>query len=246
MRVLGTESSLLSASKIRGSSSLHESTHLGRPGEQVSRSRTQAVFVGRTCEARIFGAYRQVMKTQTRTSGADAATLGLGSVLVGSLPAALMTDEAPNRYTVEAVFTRRPDRDEVTQIFGGETRDFLKRAGYPTVQVTVSDRRLEIANTNLEELRDGLAGMLAERLAEISEGVRAGRDAAAVRFQDAIASEQVRATAVAELAESVSFQRPGDDLARPKSVVDRTDVEASYRAQIEEWADDGGHGRARS
>ena len=34
------------------------------------------------------------MDTQTRTSGADTATLGLGSVLVGSLPAALMTDVA--------------------------------------------------------------------------------------------------------------------------------------------------------
>lgn len=30
------------------------------------------------------------METQTRTSGVETATLGLGSVLVGSLPAALM------------------------------------------------------------------------------------------------------------------------------------------------------------
>ena len=84
------------------------------------------------------------MKTQTRTSGADVAALGLGSVLVGSLPAALLTDHAPERYTVEAVFTRRPERDEVTEILGIETRDRLARAGYPTVEVTVSDRRLEI------------------------------------------------------------------------------------------------------
>src|SRR6478736_1387528 len=125
------------------------------------------------------------METQTRTSGIDVAALGLGSVLVGSLPAALLTDHAPERYTVEAVFTRRPERDEVTEILGIETRDRLARAGYPTVEVTVSDRRLEIANTNLEELRDGLAAVLADRLAEISVTLMADREVAAHRFQDA-------------------------------------------------------------
>lgn len=179
------------------------------------------------------------MTTQTRTSGADAAALGLGSVLVGSLPAALMTDDAPDRYTVEAVFSRRPDRDEVTEILGGATREFLASAGYPTVEVTVSDRRLEIANTNLEELRDGLAGVLAERLVDISDEVRAGRDVAATRVHDAAASEQARAAAVVALAESVVFHRAGDDVLL-RSVTDQADQDASYRAQIEEWADDGG------
>jgi hypothetical protein len=146
------------------------------------------------------------METQTRTSGASAATLGLGSVLVASLPAALMTDDAPDRYTVEAVFTRRPERDEVTEVLGSGTREYLGRAGYPTVELTVTDRRLEIANTNLEELRDGLAARLADRLAEISTEARAKQDAAAVRFQDAAASEHVRAAAVAALAHSVTFQ----------------------------------------
>lgn len=181
----------------------------------------------------MLGAYRSIMKTQTRTSGADAATLGLGSVLVGSLPVALMTDEAPDRYTVEAVFTRRPERDEVTQILDGATRDFLAEAGYPGVEVTVSDRRLEIANTSLEELRDGLAAVLAERLTQISEGVRAGRDAAIARFQIAAESERVRAAAVAALAESVTF-RPIDH------------GEAISRAQIDDWTDEGGQGRSGS
>ena len=155
-------------------------------------------------------AYRRVMDTQTRTSGVDAATLGLGSVLVGSLPAALMTEDAPDRYTVEAVFSRRPEREEVAQILGSETRDFLAKAGYPTVEVTVSDRRLEIANTNLEELRDGLAGVLADRLSEISVVVRAMRKAAAARFDDAAASEHLRATAVTALAASVTFRSSGE------------------------------------
>lgn len=181
------------------------------------------------------------METQTRTSDADVPTLGLGSVLVGSLPTALMTDEAPDRYTVEAVFTRRPERDEVIAILGSETRDFLAKAGYPTVEVTISDRRLEIANTNLEELRDGLASVLADRLAEISAAVRARQAAAAVVFQSAAASENARTAAVAALAESVTFapSNSGQDAARADESRVRSD-----RAQIDDWTDEGGHGRS--
>lgn len=186
------------------------------------------------------------MTTQTRTSGLDAATLGLGSVLVGSLPATLMTDDAPDRYTVEAVFTRRPERDEVTQILGNGTRDYLARAGYPTVEVMVSDRRLEITNTNLEELRDGLAGVLVDRLAEIGEELRAERAVAAARFEEAAASEQSRAAAVAALAKSVTFRRTGTANAPHGPDIDNTDLDTSYRAQIDEWTDEGGHARTRS
>jgi hypothetical protein len=181
------------------------------------------------------------MEIQTRKSGIDAATLGLGSVLVGSLPAALMTDDAPERYTVEAVFTRRPERDEVTEILGNETRELLTNAGYPMVEVTISDRRLEIANTNLEELRVGLASVLADRLAGISAGVRARQDAAAVRFQDAAASEDVRAAAVAALAESVTFLTSANTEQAAASA--REARATSDRAQINDWTDEGGHGR---
>ena len=167
-------------------------------------------------------AYRQNMETQTRISGGDAATLGLGSVLVGSLPAALMTEDAPDRYTVEAVFSRRPEREEVTAILGDGTRDYLTKSGYPTVEVTVSDRRLEIANTNLEELRDGLASVLADRLAEISAVVRTTRETAAARFADAAASEHERAAAVTALAASVAFRTSGTTRAHADSVVNHT------------------------
>ena len=113
------------------------------------------------------------MEMQASTSGADVAALGLKSVLVGSLPAALMTDDEPDRYTVEAVFTRQPDQDEVAEILGPGTRSVLANAGYPGVAVGVSDRRLEITNTSLAELRDGLAEVIADRLAEISASVSA-------------------------------------------------------------------------
>src|SRR6218665_1522647 len=148
------------------------------------------------------------METHMRTGGPETGLLGLGSVLIGSLPAALMTVDAPDRYTVEAVFTRRPSADEVREILGDGTRRFLTEAGYPGVAVTIADRRLEIANTNLEELRDGLAHILAERLAEISAGVHSQQEAAAARFQHAAESEHDRLAAVTELAESVRFE-PG-------------------------------------
>ncbi len=157
------------------------------------------------CERHRQCAYGPKMNTQTRTSGLDAAPLGLGSVLVDSLPAALLTDDTPDRYTVEAVFTRRPSREEIAAILSGPTRDRLGLAGYPTAELTVSDRRLEIANTNLGELTAGLATVLADLLADISATVRSEQDAAAARSRELIATEQARAAAVATLARSVTF-----------------------------------------
>lgn len=148
------------------------------------------------------------MSTQSTTkSPSDSATLGLGSVLAGSLPSALMTADAPVRYTVEAVFTRRPQREEVVELLGDETREVLIRSGYPAVELTVSDRRLEIANTTLEELRDGLGTVLADRLAAISDRAHERRDAAALRDEKTAEGERERAAAVVALAASVSFER---------------------------------------
>jgi hypothetical protein len=168
------------------------------------------------------------MNTQLKIAGQSSELLGLGSILIGSLPATLMTGEAPDRYTVEAVFTRKTDRDEVAAIQGSATHAYLSAHGYSTVELRVADRRLEIANTNLEELRDGLAARIAERLADISVGITAAREVAAHRFEDASQREQVRAAAVAALAGSVSFAR------RPAADVSDDD------ARIEDWFEEGG------
>lgn len=143
----------------------------------------------------------------------SSAPLGLTSVLVGSLPTALLTDLAPGRYTVEAVFTRRPLADEITRILDADTAKYLSDAGYPSVVLTVSDRRLEIAQTNLEELRDGLATTLATRLADISSAVKAQDDADAARSADIAGHELTRATAIARLAGTVAFT-PADAFPR--------------------------------
>ncbi|MEV4668049.1 hypothetical protein [Microbacterium sp. LWO12-1.2] len=168
------------------------------------------------------------MNTQLKIAGQSPETLGLENVLIGSLPATLLTDDAPDRYTVEAVFTRKTDRDEVAAIQGSEMRAHLSANGYPTVELRVADRRLEIANTNLEELRDGLAAVIAERFATIAADLQADREIAAHRYQDASDREQVRAASVAALAESVVFTRR----AVPVAVDDD--------ARIDEWVEEGG------
>jgi hypothetical protein len=168
------------------------------------------------------------MNAQLKIAGQSSELLGLESILIGSLPAALMTDEAPDRYTVEAVFTRMADRDEVAAIQGSETRAHLSANGFPTVELHVVDRRLEIANTNLEELRDGLAAVIAERLVEISATLVAAREIGALRLPDATDAEQKRAASVVALAESVVFAR------RSPAVAFDDD------ARIEDWFEEGG------
>ena len=179
------------------------------------------------------------METQTKTPTAARApsdgTLGLGAVLASSLPASLGTPEAPARYTVEAVFTRRPERREVSRIIGDETRALLHRNGYDGVELAVTDRRLEIRHTTLEQLRDGLSTLIADHLATIGDETRAYEDAANVRSLDAAEHERVRVGEVAELAASVSFrptaERASAGTARATSDDGSADV----------WANEGGH-----
>lgn len=168
------------------------------------------------------------MNAQVKTTGLGPEPLGLSAVLVGSLPATLLTEEAPDRYTVEAVFTRKTDRDEVAAIQGGQTRAYLSARGFPTVELRVSDRRMEIANTNLEELRDGLATVIADRLAEIDRVLKIERERAMQLHQDASARDRARAASVVVLAESVRFTR------RPLHAV------PDDMAQISDWVEEGG------
>ncbi|MBM7468347.1 hypothetical protein JOD62_000895 [Microbacterium keratanolyticum] len=165
------------------------------------------------------------MNTQLKIAGQSPEPLGLGSVLIGSLPATLMTEDAPDRYTVEAVFTRKADRDEVAAIQGNAVRAHLSAKGYSTVELHVADRRLEIANTNLEELRDGLAAVIADELSEISAAIQSRREITAHRFLADSVREQTRVAAVAELADAVAFDRS------PQS---------DDEARIEDWVEEGG------
>ncbi|MDQ1125859.1 hypothetical protein QE428_000892 [Microbacterium sp. SORGH_AS 505] len=171
------------------------------------------------------------MNAQVKSAGSSPALLGLRSILVTTLPSELMTANAPDRYTVEAVFTRRVEPDEIAAIEGNETRAQLSAHGYSTAELRVSDRRLEIHNTNLEELRDGLASVIAQRLGDIDTHLAIQRNADAHRFQDASHQEKARAAAVAVLAESIAFTPP-----------DAGDL-SDESARVSDWMEEGGSGR---
>ncbi|MEY9951568.1 hypothetical protein [Leifsonia sp. EB34] len=134
--------------------------------------------------------------------------LALGAVLADALPSTLLTPDAPERYTVSAVFTRRPTPPEIVAILGPETRDLLTRTGYRTVAVTVSDRRLEISNTNLAELASGLAEVIAQRLHDIGLQAFADQERRAAQLQDSTERETGRARLVELAAGAIRFTAP--------------------------------------
>lgn len=160
--------------------------------------------------------------------------LGLTSVLTGSLPLTLLTDAAPDRYVVEVVFTRRVEPEEAALILGSTTQGFLATRGYPDVQLTVSDRRLVIANTNLEELRGGLAGEIGELLASIGEQVRTLHHEQDLRRQDEASRLQERSRAITDLASSISFEPSGEH--------HRSRTSEGDRPATERWDSEGGAG----
>jgi hypothetical protein len=92
-------------------------------------------------------------------------------ILLNDLPSALGTVDAPERYTVTAVFTRRPLPLELELLASPATQALLSDAGYPAVGLTTADRRLFITNTNLSELRQGLALVIGRILDDIGARV---------------------------------------------------------------------------
>lgn len=131
--------------------------------------------------------------------------LGLTSILSGSLPPSLGTLDAPESYQVDAVFNRRPQSEEVSAIHSPDSLKALSAAGYPSVTLHVSDRRLEIKNTNLDQLEDGLATFLADHLASITENLQVERLAQQARLASAAEAEGSRAEAIGTKAARIAF-----------------------------------------
>ncbi|GAA1579084.1 hypothetical protein [Leucobacter aridicollis] len=162
--------------------------------------------------------------------------LGLRSILIDSLPAELLTDAAPSHYTVEAVFNRRVTEGESRALLGPESLRKLQESGYPEVKLGVSDRRLNIENTTLEELRDGLASVLTQMLAEISGESERKQAVADQRLKEHLENERQRLESVTELARSVVFTLPTPEPHSP-AVHEPT---LSDREEIANWVDEGG------
>ncbi|MEV7875571.1 hypothetical protein [Microbacterium sp. NPDC089188] len=133
--------------------------------------------------------------------------LGLTSVLPGSLPPSLGTLNAPETYQVDAVFSRRPEPQEVSAIHSPDSLTALSAAGYPEVTLRVSDRRLEIKNTNLDQLQDGLATFIADHLAAITASLQKERLAQQSRLAAAAEAEGSRAEAIGAKAARIAFIR---------------------------------------
>lgn len=98
-----------------------------------------------------------------------ASILSLSGVLASALPHDLGTAKGPALYTVPAVFSRRPEPRELDLLHSINVSRRLDESGYGDVELLVSDRRLLITNTNLEELKAGLARLVGTILREISE-----------------------------------------------------------------------------
>jgi hypothetical protein len=132
--------------------------------------------------------------------------LTLTGIVAESLPPALGTSDEPERYMVPALFTRRPNAKEVALIEDESTRQQLAAAGYDQVRLTVADHRLDIAGTNIKELKAGLATFIATMLHEASITL-ATKEATRVADLKALADrEQRRSDLIAASAAQVSFQ----------------------------------------
>lgn len=165
---------------------------------------------GEAVNTHIASAYGPVMSQTTRPPTAprpgDLKPLGLRNILTDLLPRTVHTPGGPERYTVAAVFTRRPTVGEIDAINGPAMRRWLQNARYPGVTVQVSDRRLEIANTNLEELAGGLAGVIAGLLGRISATDEENAHAVADDLVDRDEREAQRTASVRELVDAIALR----------------------------------------
>lgn len=141
--------------------------------------------------------------------------LRLVSVLASGLPSDLGTSTAPHRYTVPVVFSRQVTAPERAKIENPDTARSLEDAAGagPGLELAVSDRRLLVRNTNLGELKDGLAAALGEMLARLSEDLLTEQDLKAAAAEVLRAGERERFEAVSRAAAEIRFE-PAPDSAR--------------------------------
>lgn len=132
--------------------------------------------------------------------------LFLRGVLDSALPHELGTDDEPEQYTVAAVFSRRVSAEERALIEGPDTLAALAERGYPGVGLRVADRRLEITQTNLEMLADGLATEIAAILRDVEQQAVTARERRAEEVLRWSEAEAARAARVKTEADRVRFE----------------------------------------
>jgi len=104
-----------------------------------------------------------------------------------------------------AVFTRRPLPQEIDLLKERSVEERLATAGYPRVSLAVADRRLIITNTNLHELKHGLAGEIGRILDDIGKLVATTRSAQAKDAAELATRAAERASHVIDEASGIDF-----------------------------------------
>lgn len=138
-------------------------------------------------------------------TASSTSTLALTSVIASGLPTDIGAVGAADRYTVPAVFNRRPEALEIQALGTASARTQLRDAGYPDVTLEVEDRRLLIGGTNLQELEAGLAVEVATLVDEISRNVATERQRRADVAQTESDDRAEQARVVARAAEKITF-----------------------------------------
>lgn len=151
------------------------------------------------------------MTTAIQPHAPDASTgdLHLLSILESGLPAELGTADEPATYTVPVVFSRQVSRDERARIEDPATaRRLAEQIGAtgPPLRLAVSDRRLLVENTNLDQLRDGLAAALAAMLRDLGGELRAASDERAVAADARVVEERRRSDATHAAVSTIRFE----------------------------------------
>ena len=131
--------------------------------------------------------------------------LALSGVLASALPHDLGTAKAASRYIVPVVFSRRPQPRELDLLHDQSVTRRLAEEGYSDVELRVSDRRLLITNTNLQDLKSGLAHLVGTILREISVQADAERAHRSEELDTLGLLEEQRIEAVRRSAADISF-----------------------------------------
>ena len=167
----------------------------------------------------MFGAYAPMMSSHQHSDRPpETAPLGthqdpsepfaVDRILIDELPRTLGTVDAPERYVVAALFTRRPLPQELDLLRDPSVGERLAVAGYPRVTLSTSDRRLLIGNTNLHELKAGLATTVGAILDEIGRVTARMRSAQARDAAESATRDTKRAYNVLVEASGIDFTPP--------------------------------------
>jgi hypothetical protein len=130
-------------------------------------------------------------------------TLRLTSVVAVSRE--LYGADPPERYTVSVALSRRALPAEANLIQGPATHERLREQGYGHISLVIAESRLEIVNTNLEELKSGLAAVTGLLIREISDQTRREQEQ---RDEDALSrrrTDEARRQQIEALAHDISF-----------------------------------------